>query len=132
MVVHSLLLVPFYSWRLTHTQHHKSTNNLERDIAFVPDTKEDFMAARESRKNHFYRCWAMVEDTPVVAVLTLVGHQLVAWPIYLTINNFTLPRMRATPWWKRSHFYFGGDGPNFKPANCKEYVYSLYFASNLP
>lgn len=126
MLVHSLLLVPFYSWRLTHAHHHKSTNNLERDIAFVPDTKEDFMAAREARgDNLFSRCWLLVEDTPAVALLTLFAHQLVAWPIYLTINNFALPRMRAAPWWKRSHFYFGGDGPNFKPVNGKEYVLFL-------
>lgn len=37
LVVHSSLLVPYHSWRFTHSQHHKSTNNIERDIAFVPD-----------------------------------------------------------------------------------------------
>jgi omega-6 fatty acid desaturase (delta-12 desaturase) len=123
MVVHSLLLVPFYSWRLTHAHHHKSTNNLERDIAFVPDTKEDWMAARKSRNSHF-PAWELVEDTPIVALITLFFHQLIAWPIYLTINNFALPRMRVVPWYKRSHFYFGGDGPNFKPANRQDILIS--------
>jgi omega-6 fatty acid desaturase / acyl-lipid omega-6 desaturase (Delta-12 desaturase) len=37
LIVHSLLLVPYHSWRFTHSQHHKATNNIERDIAFVPD-----------------------------------------------------------------------------------------------
>jgi omega-6 fatty acid desaturase (delta-12 desaturase) len=32
--------------------------------------------------------------------------------------------MRAYPWWKRSHFYFGGDGPNFKPSNSDDVVLS--------
>jgi len=37
LIIHSLLLVPYHSWRFTHSQHHKATNNIERDIAFVPD-----------------------------------------------------------------------------------------------
>lgn len=120
LVVHSLLLVPFYSWRLTHAQHHKATNNLERDIAFVPDTKADYMATRQSHS----RAWVLVEDTPIVALVTLFFHQLIAWPIYLAINNFALPRMRAASWYKRSHFYFGGDGPNFKPRNRQDILIS--------
>lgn len=125
LLIHSLLLVPYHSWRFTHSQHHKATNNIERDIAFVPDTKDIYMAARASRAPEvFFTYWDLVEDTPIVALLTLIGHQLVAWPIYLTINNFALPRMRAEPWWKRSHFYFGGDGPNFKPQNRNDILIS--------
>lgn len=40
LTIHSFLLVPFHSWRITHSHHHKATNNLERDIAFVPDVSE--------------------------------------------------------------------------------------------
>jgi omega-6 fatty acid desaturase (delta-12 desaturase) len=125
LTIHSLLLVPYHSWRFTHSQHHKATNNIEKDIAFVPDTKEVWMAGREARPlPTFFSYWDLVEDTPIVTLLTLIGHQLVAWPIYLTINNFALPRMRAVAWWKRSHFYFGGDGPNFKPQNRDDIVLS--------
>jgi omega-6 fatty acid desaturase (delta-12 desaturase) len=35
--IHSALLVPYHSWRFTHSTHHKNTNNIEKDIAFVPD-----------------------------------------------------------------------------------------------
>lgn len=118
LLMHSFLLVPYYSWRITHSQHHKATNNLERDIAFVPDIKADWDQKRSGRgEGPAIRMWKMVEDTPIVALLTLFGHQLVAWPTYLLINNFALKRMAAAPWWKRSHFYIGGDGPNFKPAS---------------
>jgi len=120
MVVHSFLLVPFHSWRLTHAQHHKATNNLERDIAFVPDTKKEYLEARSG----YSKAWEMAEDTPIVTLITLFFHQLIAWPIYLTINNFALARMRAAPWYKRSHFYFGGDGPNFKPQNGMDIMIS--------
>lgn len=40
LVLHSLLLVPYHSWKVTHSQHHKATNNIERDIAFVPDVSK--------------------------------------------------------------------------------------------
>jgi fatty acid desaturase len=123
MVIHSFLLVPYHSWRFTHSQHHKATNNLDRDIAFVPVLKGDYIAARSTSKNRL-KAWELMEDTPMVALVTLFFHQLVAFPIYLTINNFAIPRMRAAPWHKRSHFYFGGDGPNFKPANRQDIIIS--------
>ena len=72
-----------------------------------------------------YKCWDLIEDMPIVNLLILVGHQLIAWPIYLTINNFALPRMAAWPWWKRSHFYFGGDGPEFKPESRDKIMVSV-------
>ena len=123
LVIHSFLLVPYHSWRFTHSQHHKATNNLERDIAFVPMVKADYIAARNSAGS-YSKTWELVEDTPAVALVTLFFHQLIAFPIYLIINNFALPRMRATPWYKRSHFYFGGDGPNFQPAKRNDILIS--------
>jgi omega-6 fatty acid desaturase (delta-12 desaturase) len=83
------------------------------------------MDARKARKpDLLFTYWDLVEDTPIVALITLLFHQLIAWPIYLAINNFALPRMRAFAWWKRSHFYFGGDGPNFKISNREDVILS--------
>jgi omega-6 fatty acid desaturase (delta-12 desaturase) len=112
--------VPFHSWRLTHATHHKTTNNLDKDIAFVPDIKEAYQAARESHG----KVWNYIEDMPIVALVHLFFHQIVAWPLYLTINNFALERMAKSPWWKRSHFYLGGDGPNFKPESRTDILIS--------
>ncbi|KAJ4420964.1 hypothetical protein N0V82_004006 [Gnomoniopsis sp. IMI 355080] len=123
MLMHSFLLVPYHSWRFTHSTHHKTTNNIEKDIAFVPDVKEDWVAKRKGR-DWFMKLLELVEDMPMAVMLELLGHQLVAWPVYLIINNFALPRMAVVAWWKRSHFYFGGDGPNFKPANSKDVIIS--------
>lgn len=123
MLMHSFLLVPYHSWRFTHSTHHKTTNNIEKDIAFVPDIKENWVAKRKGR-DWFMKTLEVVEDMPIAVMLELLGHQLVAWPVYLLINNFALPRMAAISWWKRSHFYFGGDGPNFKPANSKDIIIS--------
>ncbi|RFU27521.1 hypothetical protein B7463_g8801, partial [Scytalidium lignicola] len=120
LVVHSFLLVPYHSWKFTHSHHHKSTNNIEGDIAFVPNIKEDYIAEKATH----CKAWALVEDMPIVCLTVLFVHQLVAFPLYLTINNLAIPRMKAANWWTRSHFYFGGDGPNFKPANRNDIIIS--------
>jgi fatty acid desaturase len=120
LLIHSALLVPYHSWRFTHSYHHKSTNNLDGDVAFVPDRKEDWEKKRENR----WKIQDWTEDMPIVALLTLIIHQIVAWPLYLTINNFALKRIAAAPWWKRSHFYWRGDGPEFRPENTREVIIS--------
>ncbi|KAH6703166.1 oleate delta-12 desaturase [Leptodontidium sp. MPI-SDFR-AT-0119] len=120
LIIHSFLFVPFHSWRITHSTHHKNTNNLDKDIAFVPNLKE---AHEEAHATHS-KLRDYVEDMPIVALTHLFFHQLIAFPIYLTINNFALARMAVYPWWTRSHFYLGDDGPNFKAANKKDILIS--------
>lgn len=124
LIIHSFLFVPFHSWRITHAFHHKVTNNIEKDIAFVPDVREDWVAKRDSRSEFIAKAIDLVEDVPICVLAELIGHQLIAWPTYLIINNFALARMAIVPWWKRSHFYFGGDGPNFKPMHKRDIIVS--------
>lgn len=122
--LHSALLTPYHSWRFTHQAHHKHTNHLARDIAFVPATRAQHLAARAANPFAALPFWELAEDTPIVALVTLFFHQLVAFPVYLTLNNFALERMRVVQWWKRSHFYCGGDGPNFRPSQFADIVIS--------
>lgn len=120
LLIHSFLLVPFHSWRITHSTHHKTTNNLEKDIAFVPSKKADYETAKEGQSK-----WLeYIEDMPIVALTHLFFHQLIAFPLYLTINNLALPRMAEARWWRRSHFYAGGKGPNFKPGHVQDILIS--------
>jgi len=123
MSMHSFLLVPFHAWRITHSTHHKTTNNIEADVAFVPDVQEDWEAKRAARGG-FMKAMELLEDVPIAVLLELVGHQLIAFPTYILINNFALPRMAKFPWWTRSHFYFGKDGPNFKPLHKMDIIIS--------
>lgn len=39
--IHSLILTPFESWKLTHRHHHKNTGNIDRDEIFYPQRKAD-------------------------------------------------------------------------------------------
>jgi hypothetical protein len=38
-VLHSILLVPYHSWRISHGQHHAATGHMTRDQVFVPRTR---------------------------------------------------------------------------------------------
>ena len=79
-LLHSFLLVPFYSWKYTHARHHRFTNHMDKDTAFVP-------------KRHGTRTWGQIlvnctrytEDSPLVSLISLLGHQLFGWPIYLML-----------------------------------------------
>lgn len=39
-ILHSSLLVPYYSWKITHSHHHKATSDLQRDTVYVPHSRE--------------------------------------------------------------------------------------------
>eukprot|EP00172_Hildenbrandia_rubra_P003706 Plantae.Rhodophyta-Hildenbrandia_rubra.ctg6242.p1 GENE.Plantae.Rhodophyta-Hildenbrandia_rubra.ctg6242~~Plantae.Rhodophyta-Hildenbrandia_rubra.ctg6242.p1 ORF type:complete len:390 (+),score=34.05 Plantae.Rhodophyta-Hildenbrandia_rubra.ctg6242:565-1734(+) len=41
-VLHSSILVPFHSWRISHRHHHKNTGNYERDAIFYPMPHEEY------------------------------------------------------------------------------------------
>lgn len=40
-VLHSALLVPYHSWRISHGKHHNNTGSCEHDEVFAPPHKED-------------------------------------------------------------------------------------------
>ena len=37
-VLHSFLLVPYFSWKITHSKHYKATCHMLNDVVFVPKT----------------------------------------------------------------------------------------------
>lgn len=42
-VLHSALLVPYHSWRISHGKHHNNTGSCENDEVFAPPVKEDLV-----------------------------------------------------------------------------------------
>lgn len=43
-ILHSAILVPFHSWRISHRKHHKNTGNYEKDEIFYPMTESEYSA----------------------------------------------------------------------------------------
>lgn len=41
-VLHSAILVPFHSWRISHRKHHKNTGNFEEDEIFYPMPESEY------------------------------------------------------------------------------------------
>eukprot|EP01083_Nonionella_stella_P079663 218663_1 len=41
LVLHSILLVPYFSWKYMHAKHHRNTNRMEGDEVFLPRTKSE-------------------------------------------------------------------------------------------
>ncbi|KAH7305962.1 delta12 fatty acid desaturase [Stachybotrys elegans] len=82
-VLHSALLVPYFSWKLSHSKHHKATGHMERDMVFVPRTREEH-ATRLGRLTH--ELTELAEETPAVTLIMLILQQLVGWPNYIMTN----------------------------------------------
>ncbi|RNE98269.1 oleate desaturase [Trypanosoma rangeli] len=72
MLLHSALLVPYHSWRITHGMHHKHTNHLTKDLVFVPMTQD--------------RVVELVEEAPLVTLFNLLLMFFFGWPAHLLAN----------------------------------------------
>ncbi|CAD6505482.1 BgTH12-00973 [Blumeria graminis f. sp. triticale] len=115
LIMHSFLLVPFHSWRLSHSQHHKATGNIERDTAFVPHTRDTWLKTKLGPKAsaNMIEFAELAEDSPIVALWHDLVHQLVGWPGYL-LFNLTGQKYGGAKGLRISHFYFGEDSVFFK------------------
>lgn len=82
-ICHSFLLVPYFSWKISHGKHHKATGNLARDMVFVPKTRQEF-ASNIGRAVH--EIGELMEETPILTAVHLVLQQLFGWPLYLITN----------------------------------------------
>lgn len=82
-ICHSALLVPYFSWKISHGKHHKATGNLARDMVFVPRTRDEH-ASRVGKT--IEQLGELMEETPILTAVNLVLQQLFGWPLYLITN----------------------------------------------
>ena len=83
-ICHSALLVPYFSWKISHGKHHKATGHLERDMVFVPKTRDQYA----SRVGYYaHELTELMEETPILTAGNMIGQQLVGWPLYLITNT---------------------------------------------
>ncbi|KAJ9641937.1 hypothetical protein H2199_005151 [Coniosporium tulheliwenetii] len=82
-ICHSALLVPYFSWKISHGKHHKATGNMERDMVFVPKTREEY-ASRVGKLSH--ELSELMEETPIATATHMISQQLGGWLVYLVTN----------------------------------------------
>eukprot|EP00003_Mantamonas_plastica_P007585 TRINITY_DN1642_c0_g1_i7.p1 TRINITY_DN1642_c0_g1~~TRINITY_DN1642_c0_g1_i7.p1 ORF type:complete len:132 (-),score=29.60 TRINITY_DN1642_c0_g1_i7:922-1317(-) len=41
LIVHSMLYVPYFSWKYSHAKHHQFTNHMTMDEVHIPQRKSD-------------------------------------------------------------------------------------------
>ncbi|KAL8103672.1 hypothetical protein AgCh_028029 [Apium graveolens] len=73
-VLHSLLLVPYFSWKISHRRHHANTNSLDRDENHVPRFKNTI----RSYYHHF--------NNPLGRTFIIAFTLILGWPLYLIVN----------------------------------------------
>ncbi|XP_051198194.1 fatty acid desaturase DES2 [Lolium perenne] len=94
LVLHSSLLVPYFSWKFSHRRHHANHASMENDEVFVPEQKA------------VLAWYAPCVRNPVGRLLFLAAHLTVGWPLYLTFNA----NGKAYPRWAN---HFDPYGPIF-------------------
>jgi omega-6 fatty acid desaturase / acyl-lipid omega-6 desaturase (Delta-12 desaturase) len=115
-ICHSALLVPYFSWKISHGKHHKATGNLERDMVFVPSTREKYASFYGKLLHEVHE---ITEETPIATAFRLVYQQLGGWPAYLltnvTAHNFHERQSEGRGKGKKNGF---GNGVNhFSPSS---------------
>jgi len=81
--LHSVLLVPYFSWKYTHARHHRYTGHIEKDVVFVPEVEQNLKGGNEALLRELLH---HAEETPIWTLLRLVRHQLIGWQLYLFLN----------------------------------------------
>lgn len=79
LLFHSLLLVPYYSWKHSHRRHHSNTGSVAKDEVFVPEVREEISEGFE------------MDQVGIVRLVRLVGTLTVGWPLYLFFNAASRP-----------------------------------------
>lgn len=75
LVLHTALFVPYHSWQITHAKHHRNTNRMDGDHAFVPNTRSLLKSENDLEfPNIFFR------------ILHLLKYLSIGWPAYLFFN----------------------------------------------
>lgn len=123
-IIHSIMLVPYYSWQRSHAVHHQYTNHMELGETHVPESVADdddgSLAGRTALIN------ALGKEDGLKAWGAIQGflHLIVGWPAYLLIGATGGPARGMT-----NHYYANPlttpDQPKKElfPGNWKEKVY---------
>jgi len=102
-ILHSALLVPFYSWQHSHKVHHRYTNDMDRGETHVPERESvGENAAFDSAQARNFLIEKFGKETGLNIWGGVQGffHLIVGWPAYLLLGATGGPARGMT-----NHFY---------------------------
>lgn len=86
-VFHSSVLMPYFSWQISHRKHHRMSGNIAKDMLYIPRTREEY-ASRFQRT--IYDLTELTEESPITTMLELFLQHLFGFSLYL-LGNATGP-----------------------------------------
>ncbi|KAM0858279.1 hypothetical protein ACQ4PT_047941 [Festuca glaucescens] len=91
LVLHSWLLVPYFSWKYSHRRHHSNRGSLERDENFVPQQKAALACDRE-------RVQVFVTDVSLLAVWFALFKLASAFGFWSVVRVYGMPLLVVNAW----------------------------------
>jgi len=87
-VLHSFLLVPYFSWQYTHSVHHSKTNHLLDGESHVPHAIGNpavTLPEKIEKMSLNQRFFEFIGDD-AFAIYQIITHCVLGWPMYLFFN----------------------------------------------
>lgn len=106
-VLHSLLLVPYFSWQYSHAKHHAKTNHLLDGESHNPPSNT------KGRFEKQFNSWLEFMGDDAFAFYQVISHLVFGWPMYLIMNATGARRTLSGKRIKTIHDHFRPDSKLF-------------------